>query len=624
MVQRTPTAIDTSRLAPGLVPPTNRWFSSLALGPSAQSVYPLPLSFTESGTGFSFGVPRVTASAKTISGEAVHDIAVTVPGVHSTIVSGYDSLTVTLELRAADGTPIGHLTLAEGSPTVTFTAATATTLGLAAPVSGPQLTTTVAGRTYGALVANGKAAGSRITLRSGGQVTWFAVPDGGSAAAMAHVVAPVRGGHTAYAVSGSSATTDLTWSVPSGAEPVFAVMPHQRAGLAHGTTCDLGTFPSVYGRLTVCRGSSLTWTEPVHPVRSSLDLSGVSTADRATLASQVRSDVAATPPFPADTYFGGKALQRSVQLYVLARQLGLTSVAAKVRSALVGQLDKWMQPQGCARRAAYCFVYDPHGHGMIGMTPSFGSDTYNDHHFHYGYFLYTAGILAAGHPSLAARWKPVMDLVAADIAASGDTPTFPVRRVFDPYQSHSWASGTAPFADGNNQESTSEAVNAWVGLSLWASATHNAALHAEATWMLAGEQATALLYGLRLDRSAPVYKGFGHQIVSLNWGGKRDYATWFSPAPAAMLGILLIPASPSAKAYLAGDPSRIRAAVAEATAGKGYHQPFGDYLLMYDALAGRQQAQAALTAARSLPQKDIDNGNSRSYLLAWLMSLASP
>ena len=112
--------------------------------------------------------------------------------------------------------------------------------------------------------------------------------------------------------------------------------------------------------------------------------------------------------------------------------------------------------------------------------------------------------------------------------------------------------------------------------------------------MLAGEQSTALLYGLQLDKGEKVYQGFGHQVVSLSWGGKRDYATWFSPSPAAMLAILLLPASPSSAAYLAGDPDRIRAQVAEATAGAGYAQQFGDYLLMYAGLAGEEDRETAL------------------------------
>jgi len=84
----------------------------------------------------------------------------------------------------------------------------------------------------------------------------------------------------------------------------------------------------------------------------------------------------------------------------------------------------------------------------------------------------------------------------------------------------------------------------------------------------------------------------------------------------------VLPASPSAPAYLAGDPDRIRAQVREATAATGYAQQFGDYLLMYAALAGRADAAAALNEASNLDPKWVDDGNSRSYMLAWLMARA--
>jgi endoglucanase Acf2 len=332
------------------------------------------------------------------------------------------------------------------------------------------------------------------------------------------------------------------------------------------------------------------------------------------------------PAFPADTYFGGKALYRAAMLYQLAVQLKAEQPAADLKGKLTETLGQWTDPQGCAKRQAFCFVYDEQAKGVVGMTPSFGSEEFNDHHFHYGYFLYAAGVLAASDPALAEQYAPVINLIAADIGSSAngggggaERADFPDRRTFDAYAGHSWASGTAPFADGNNQESSSEAVTAWTGLALWAKASGNANLETEATWMLSSEAHSGLAYWTNFDASQPVYAGYGHKIVPLNWGGKRDYATWFSPEPAAMLGILVIPMSPSST-YLAGDPARIEANVADATGGT-FDQKFGDYLLMYSALAGEQQRKAALAAAENLDDKWIDDGNSRSYLLAWLMSL---
>ena len=109
-------------------------------------------------------------------------------------------------------------------------------------------------------------------------------------------------------------------------------------------------------------------------------------------------------------------------------------------------------------------------------------------------------------------------------------------------------------------------------------------------------------------------------MVSLNWGGKRDYATWFSPEPSAMLGIQLIPMGPVQTALAVGvDPERIRASVEEATPD-GYDVQFGDYLLMYRALAGPDDAAAAWDEATSLPDVAVDDGSSRSAMLAFIAS----
>jgi len=119
---------------------------------------------------------------------------------------------------------------------------------------------------------------------------------------------------------------------------------------------------------------------------------------------------------------------------------------------------------GAPPGAARCFFYDQNNHGVVGLVATFGSDEFNDHHFHYGYFLYAAALVAMDDPNLVSEMAPVMTLLSSDIARPVASDRFPALRVYDAYASHSWASGTSPFADANNQESTSEAVAAWVGL----------------------------------------------------------------------------------------------------------------------------------------------------------------
>jgi endoglucanase Acf2 len=135
--------------------------------------------------------------------------------------------------------------------------------------------------------------------------------------------------------------------------------------------------------------------------------------------------------------------------------------------------------------------------------------------------------------------------------------------------------------------------------------------------MLSAEAASAKAYWTNFSTDDRVYSGYAHSVVGISWGGKRDYATWFSADPNAKLGIQLIPMSPASD-YLGGDPSRIAQNIGGA-APHGYDVQFGDYLLMYSALQGRGAAAKALADAQALPAKFIDDADSRSYLLAWIM-----
>jgi endo-1,3(4)-beta-glucanase len=609
--RRTITPMPTTRLAERLTPPTNRWFSGLVFGDEPQPVFPLPLSFTLGTNGFGLGLPQVVTSAASIVGSHQQDVEVTVGGATEQLVAAYDDASFTLSSLDADGEEIGSTVVAEGSPFVSHhaTRPLQLTTSVTWTADGDVWTAPTPAGTYALTVRDGVVNGDTVDLDAGGSATFFPVPEGRDAAELAAFARPVTGTSTDFVVSDRDVTTTLTYG---SSDTAFVVMPVQAAGLSDTVTCDLGTFPSVYGELSVCHAPALTWSVPRHEAAAGLDLSTLSATDSAALADQVAIDVTESPAAPNDTYFGGKWLFRQAQLLDIASQVGATQAETAARTILTSTLERWADPAGCRKRSTQCFVYDPEWRGVVGLAPAFGSDEFNDHHFHYGYFLYAAGVLAVHDPSMVDRLRPMMDPLAADIAGGSDTGLTPRLRVYDVYAGHSWASGTAPFADGNNQESSSEAVTAWAGLALWAEATHDADLAGLAAWLLSSEAASARAYWTEPEIPA----GFEHQVFGIAWGGKRDYATWFSPEPSAILGIQLIPMSPSA-GYLAGDPSRIRAAVAEVDNLDG---PLADYVLLYSALAGREDADAALAGIRSRSGATIDDGTSRSYLMAFAMS----
>ena len=619
--RRTVAALPTTRLAPGLLPPTNKWFSGLVFGDQPQPVFPLPLAFTIDARSFGFGLPQVVTSADAIVGSHQRDVSVTVQGSTQQRVSAYDDASVTVQARDAGGATLGRTTVAEGSPYVTHRAARPEVLrtSVAFTGNGTTRTATTPTGTYAVRLDHATVNGQRIGLGKGGSAVFFPVPAGHDPNELAHRAVPLTGSATTWSVDVDTVTTSVRYRTAGGAPTAYGVLPHQRGTLTGAGGCTLGSFPTVLGELTLCTGTGPTWTAPRQDARAGLDLSGLDRDERDEVATQVRADIAASPDLPADSYFGGKALYRLAQLLALADEVGADDAATTAAEALTAALGTWTEPQGCSRRVERCFVYDPAWKGVVGEVPAFGSETFNDHHFHYGYFLYAVGVLAAHDPSVVDDLRSVMTLLAADVAGGSDTGLTPRLRVFDSWASHSWASGTSPFADGNNQESSSEAVNAWAGLRLWAEAAGDDLLARQATWLMSSEAAAARAYWTGFDTDEPVYDGFAHGVVGIGWGGKRDHATWFSAEPTAVLGIQVIPMSPSSD-YLAADPDRVTANVAAATRADGYAGPLGDYVLMYSALGGCAAARDALTEARALPDGDLDDGDSRSYLLAFVLS----
>ncbi|HOZ56959.1 MAG TPA: glycosyl hydrolase [Nakamurella multipartita] len=607
--------ISPTRLADGLVAPTNRWFSGLVFGDKPQPVFPLPLSAALTDQGFALGLPTITDSAKTIMGGTNPQIQVPL-GASSMKVTGYDTLTVTSTYYDGSGSELGSVLLAQGSPFVTYTAASDQTLAIEpifkAGSTAGLYTTNVAGHDYGLVVGGGASVddAGKVTLTSGSTITLYGVPDGADAASLATAAAdPVTGGSVDYSVDGDQVTTTLKYTTKNGGDT--AIMPMAGQTVATGTK-GAGSYQTIYGTADVYTGTSLTTSAPLTEPSYQLDVSNLSDEDKAALVEQVKTDAAAIDFTATDTYFGGKYLYRGANLMTLAEQLGVDDVAKDLRTKLTAELTMWFDPKRCATEATKCFVYDDQIKSLIGQEASFGSDELNDHHFHYGYLIYAAAVVSANDSALADKIAPVVDLAVADIASAQASSAFPQYRNFDPYSGHAWASGSSPFADGNNQESSSEAVNAWNAVALWAKVRGNTELQNQATWMMSTEANAAKLYWTNTDTSE--FPAFTGSIAALNWGGKRDYATWFSAEPGAMLGIQLLPMG-SYSTYLAGDADRIKANLEQGAAG-GYGVQFGEYMAQYLALADPAAARSELA---NLPA-EIDNATTKSYVMAYVFS----
>jgi endo-1,3(4)-beta-glucanase len=142
----------------------------------------------------------------------------------------------------------------------------------------------------------------------------------------------------------------------------------------------------------------------------------------------------------------------------------------------------------------YPLVYESAWGGVVSSATyntgdtgaDFGNSLYNDHHFHYGYFIYAAAVIGHLDPSwLNAANRAYINMLVRDIAnPSAQDTYFPVSRNFDWYHGHSWAHGLYDTLDGKNQESSSEDTMASYAIKMWGAVSGNANMEARYVLML--------------------------------------------------------------------------------------------------------------------------------------------
>ncbi|MBN1421906.1 MAG: glycoside hydrolase family 81 [Planctomycetes bacterium] len=397
---------------------------------------------------------------------------------------------------------------------------------------------------------------------------------------------------------------------------IFALYPHQWLGTP-GESLPF-TYASIRGPMKVRAGDRFTTVHRFPGVLPALP--GPGRCDRERLRAYVNEAARAPVPDPADTYWQGKALGTMANLIPIAEQSAGDDVAAGLREALEARLETWLTaPSGAPKQERYFFLDRTWG-TLIGQRPSFGSsDQLNDHHFHYGYFIRAAAEVARSDRAWAAEsaWGAMVKLLIRDIAGPDrEDPAFPFLRCFDPYAGHSWASGHARFGDGNNQESSSEAMNAWTGIILWGEATGDRALRDLGIYLYATELAAAEAYWFDVeDRFLP--DGFEPSCAALIWGGKTDYATWFSGEPEHTHGIILLPIQ-SGSLYLGLRPEYVTRNLASLAKLRGSDRwkDWHETLWPYEALA---DADAAMRRFEAEPKRL--SPQARAFVYHWIGAL---
>lgn len=182
---------------------------------------------------------------------------------------------------------------------------------------------------------------------------------------------------------------------------------------------------------------------------------------------------AMTESIPPDSYYyAGKALAKFATIvWVIKDILGNNAVASAGLTKLKQEMAKYVENQ-----QRYPLYYDNSWKGVVsnaGFTDSgadFGNTYYNDHHFHFGYFVYAAAVIGYLEPEWITQGnnKAWINMLVKDFAESDyNGRDYPFSRSFDWWHGHSWAKGLFESADGKDQESTSEDGFASYAIKMW-------------------------------------------------------------------------------------------------------------------------------------------------------------
>ena len=280
--------------------------------------------------------------------------------------------------------------------------------------------------------------------------------------------------------------------------------------------------------------------------------------DQPTLENLVTEFVAQGPAVwndRTDVYWSGKNYSKVAELIAIAESIGMNTEATQLRDWLKSELEDWFaaDTNGSLDINKY-FAYDDEWNTLLGLEESFLShQQLNDHHFHYGYLVRAAAEICRVDAAWCGddQYGPMIELLIRDYAGGRDDPMFPYLRNFDPANGFSWASGMVNFARGNNNESTSEAANAYGAIVLYGMITGKEDLVERGMYLHASTSAAYWEYWNNIDGYNNVGADednfpadYDRITTSIIWGDGAVFSTWFSGAFAHILGIQGLPTNP--------------------------------------------------------------------------------
>ena len=176
---------------------------------------------------------------------------------------------------------------------------------------------------------------------------------------------------------------------------------------------ELYTLETIRGTQRFYNVDSVVVERPLLEMVSELEFE-LEEVDRELIIAELRQEVEELEITSTTSYFGAKELARAARLIELARVLGEDELKTEVLGQLKESLVEWFSYDE-SKENQY-FEWDKERGGIIARQEAFGSQDYNDHHFHYGYFLYAAAVVAEEDSEFLDDYERFVDIIAYDIA----------------------------------------------------------------------------------------------------------------------------------------------------------------------------------------------------------------
>ncbi|MDQ2086444.1 glycosyl hydrolase [Herbivorax sp. ANBcel31] len=416
-------------------------------------------------------------------------------------------------------------------------------------------------------------------------------------------------------------TFTYTTEVKEGSETgtLFALYPHQW----RHTDSDLlnYSYETVKGEMRLGKGNGFQTKMKYTGVLPTLPDLG--TYEKERLNNYINSEAGNTPNLAVDTYNVGKELGKAAVLAPIAEQLGNTEALNAFHNRIKQGLETWFTASDYHGnlKDSTVFYYNDIWGTMIGYQDSHGSGPLiNDHHFHFGYYVKAAAEIARLDSNWASQsnWGGMVELLISDFAGGRDDDLFPYLRNFDSYSGHSWASGNANFGDGNNQESSSEAMNAWTAMILWGEATGNTEIRDRGIYLYTTEMHAINEYWFDVHQSN-FHSDYPHDQIAMVWGGKLVNGTWWSENPEEIHGINWLPLH-GGSLYLGHYPEYVDRNYTDLLNRRQSTDwlLWDDLIWMYRAMSNPSDAINQMNAGIDDDSNWLEAGNTKAHTYHWI------